>query len=114
MWLKVTPATEGFECKIDGDKFIIGTPSHEIKFKITWGIATMMFDQIRSLLVPPYIQKEGMYEEIDGQRFMMEFVMTSNDYWAMDMRYGSDQLYAELTQSQLGNIARLLQSYLDS
>ena len=59
-------------------------------------------------------QKEGIYEEIDGQRFMMEFAMTSNDYWAMDMRYGSDKLYAELTQSQLGNIARLLQSYLKS
>ena len=112
--IKITPATEGFNYKIDRDKFTIGTSTREIQFKITWDIATMMFDQIRSLLVPPYIQKEGIYEEIDGQRFMMEFAMTSNDYWAMDMRYGSDKLYAELTQSQLGNIARLLQSYLKS
>lgn len=110
----MTAMTEGFNCGIDGDQFTIGTPSHEIKFRLDWTAATMILDQIVPLLTPPFIQKEGMYEEIDGQRFMMEFAMNSNDRWAMDMRYGSDQLYKELTKSELGNIARLMQGYLKS
>ncbi len=108
------PATKGLNCTIDGDKFTIGTSTREIQFKLDWTAAMMMLDQIGALLVPPYIQKEGLCDEIDGQKFMMEFEMTSNDYWAMDMHYGSDRLYAELTKSELGNIARLLQSYLKS
>jgi len=110
----MTPVTKGFNCKIDGDKFTIGTLTREIQFRLDWAVATMMLDQIGALLVPPFIQKEGLCDEIDGQKFMMEFAMTSNDYWAMDMHYGNDRLYTELTKSELGNIARLLQSYLKS
>ena len=93
----MTAMKEEFNCEIDGDKFTIGTSTHEIQFRLDWTAAMMMINQIGALLVPPYIQKEGLCDEIDGKRFMMEFAMNSNDRWAMDMRYGSDQLYKELT-----------------
>ena len=110
----MTVIKEEFNCEIDGDKFTIGTSTREIQFKLDWNTAMMILDQIVPLLTPPFIQKEGMHEEIDGQIFMMEFTMNSNDLWVMDMRYGSDQLYKELTRLELGNIAHLMQGYFKS
>jgi hypothetical protein len=50
-----------------------------------------MINQFRSILVSFFIQKEILVEDIDGKNLMMDFVMSANDNWIMNLIYGDKQ-----------------------
>lgn len=105
---------KNIDFSIEDEQFKLETPATLIKFKLDWFIAGEMINQLRALMVPPYIQEEGMVEEVDGKTLLLEFVMNNNDHWVMELKYGDEQFYAELSRDDLGRIAYVLDDYLRS
>ncbi len=102
------------EMDIRDNQFRLEAPGKTIQFEIGWGIAVGMIQQLGAILTPPFIQKESLVENVDGKNLMMDFVLTGNDNWAMDLSHGDDRFYAELSRNDLGRIAYVLDSYLNS
>jgi len=102
------------DLSIENEQFKLETPDTLIQFKLEWFVAGQMINQFRAILVPPFIQKETLVEDIDGKNLMMDFVMSANDNWVMNLSYGDKQFYAELSRNDLGKIAYVLDSYLNS
>lgn len=73
-----------------------------------------MINQFRFILVPTFIHKEILVKDIDGKNLMMDFVMSANDNWIMNLIYGDKQFYVELSRSDLCKITYLLDRYLNS
>jgi hypothetical protein len=105
---------KNIDLSIENEQFKLETPNTSMQFKLEWFVAGEMINQLRALMVPPFIQKETMAQDIDGTTLMLDFVMNSNDHWVMDLSYGNDKFYAELSRNDLGRIAYVLDSYLNS
>lgn len=101
------------EIKIDNDKFILETPDCKIQFEIGFSLAMKMIDQLKSIVTPPYIPKQ-LAENIDGKTLIIGFTLSSNDYWRINLQYGSDNFYAELTKNDINRMGTVLDDYLNT
>ncbi|MDA0525415.1 hypothetical protein [Methanococcoides alaskense] len=100
--------------KIEDEIFSLTTPHSDIQFGISWGLAVKMIQQFGTILSPPFIQIQGLAETVDGKLLMMDFAMSRNDLWVMDLSHGDNKFYAEMSKNDFGRIAYVLDTYLNS
>ena len=82
------------EMNIKDNQFQLEARSKTMQFGIGWGLAVEMMQQLGAIMTPPFIQKETLVEKVDGKSLMMDFVLTNNDLWAMNLSHGDDRFYA--------------------
>lgn len=102
------------DMKIVNDEFILETPTCKIQFDMNYLIAKKMSEQFKSVVTPPYIQKEGFVLDINGKQLLMDFVLGSRDYWTLNFVYGSETFYSELTNNDINRMGTVLDDYLSS
>lgn len=104
---------KNIELRIDTDQFILETPDCKIQFEICFSIAYQMLGQLRAVVTPPNIPKQSLGEEINGKTLIMGLVLGQNDHWIINLQYGNDNFYAELTLNDIYKIGTVLDRYLN-
>lgn len=104
---------KNIEIRIDTDQFILETPDCKIQFEICFSIAYQMLGQLRAVVTPPNIPKQSLGEEINGKTLIMGLILGQNDHWIINLQYGNDNFYAELTLNDIYKIGTVLDRYLN-
>jgi len=101
------------EVKIDKDEFILETSNCKMQFEIGFPLAMKMLDQLKAIATQPYLPK-GLAETVNGKTLIIDYVLSSGDYWRVNLQYGDDNFYAELTKSDVNRIGTVLNDYLNT
>ncbi len=104
---------QDIEFEIEHGEFRMENPRRKITFDMTLPLALKMYEHFRALVVPPFIQNPGLIEKINEKTFTLDFVMGSNDFWLMDLKFGSEGFHAEMRREEIFGALKVLQKCIE-